>query len=336
MVRPKGTAIQPLAAEGATLWPSMDEELGYPTEYEPGYVQVALDEEGLQDMVDSLPGFQEVDEEAEILDAATIKDMVPLISPRVVGGIFNPRGAHANPQRTVQAFAWAAQDHGARIYQHTTATGFKLQGDKVTAVETTAGDIETDFVISAAGPQTSLLAEMVGAFVPLAPFRPEIAVTAPVEPMWPGAVGGNGLYGRQTKRGNLAYGGGPHEWTEIDDMRSPNRPNTELIRNIARRIYELWEGAGDVPLIRSWACVVETSPDFQPIVDFLDSPQNYLVMSMASFGFGRSPATGKVARDLILHGETTVDIDGLRLGRFAGLSRNWREERDWIKGAYNT
>ena len=228
-----------LGLEAARMWLAMDEELGYPTEYEPGSIRIALHEETLRIQEETLPELREAGIDAKMLDAGTIKEMAPLISPYVVGGMLNPIGGHANPQRTVQAYAWAAQDHGARIMQHTIVTGFKVQGERVTAVETSEGDIEADFVVSAAGAQTTALAEMVGAFVPTSPFRPEMAVTAPVEPMWSGAIGGNGLYGRQTKRGNLAYGGGPYEWTDVGDMRSPARPNTPVIRNIARRIYEL-------------------------------------------------------------------------------------------------
>jgi len=325
-----------LSDEAMRLWPEMDESLGYPTEFEPGYLRIAMDEGTLQAQLDSLPELHEAGIDAKMLDPETIKEMAPLISPRIVGGLYISRGGHANPQRSVQAFAWAAQDHGARIYQHTTVTGFKLKGDKVTAVETTRGDIGADYMVSATGPQTTALADMVGAFVPTSPFRPEIAITAPVPRMWPGAIAGNGLYGRQTRRGNLAYGGGPHEWTDIDDMSSPNKPNTPLLRNIARRIYELWEGAGDIPLIRSWACVVETTPDFTPIIDILESPSNYIVVTLASYGFAPSPATGKVVSELVLSGETSVDIEGLRLSRFADLPRDWREEQDWAKGAYNT
>ncbi len=325
-----------LRMEAARLWPTMDDELGYPTEYEPGTINVALHEDSLEFQKEMVPELQQMGVDAKVLDADTIKEMAPLISPRILGGLFNPMGGHANPQRSVQAYAWAAQDHGARILQHVTVTGFKVQGESVTAVETSEGDIETNFVVSAAGAQTTALAEMVGAFVPTSPFRPEIAVTAPVEPMWSGAVSGNGLYGRQTKRGNLAYGGGPHEWTDIDDMDSPSKPNTHIIRNIARRIYELWEGAGDVPLIRSWACIVETTPDYSPIIDTLDHPNNYVVVTLASFGFAPSPATGKVAADLVMHGEPSINIDGIRLSRFKDLPRNWRQEYNREKGAYNT
>ena len=51
-------------------------------------------------------------------------------------------------------------------------------------------------------------------------------VTEPAPLMAIGGVDGNGLYGRQTLRGNLAYGGGPHEWIEVDDDGPDGRPST--------------------------------------------------------------------------------------------------------------
>jgi sarcosine oxidase subunit beta len=266
--------------------------------------------------------------ESRIMDAKEVKDMLPLVSPNCVGGSFTPNGGHANPQRTVQAFAWAFQDHGGRIYQHARVTGLTVEGDKVTAVETERGTIGAGFVVGAAGPQTALIADMVGAYVPVSPARVEIIVTAPVEPMFEGAVMGAGLYGRQTLRGNLAYGGGPHEWIDVENT-TPAKPNTPLIRNMARRLRELFGGADDVPLIRSWGGVVEQTPDYYPIIETLDHPSNYMVATMSAHGFGLSPATGKVISDLVLHGETSVNISGLLLGRFADVAPTWREDRGW-------
>ena len=113
---------------------------------------------------------------------------------------------------------------------------------------------------------------MAGVFVPVSPARVEIIITAPVESMWSGAVMGNGLYGRQTLRGNLAYGGGPHEWVDVEN-RTPMKPNSPVVRNLARRLAELFAGASDVPLLRSWACVVEQTPDMLPIIDFPETPR---------------------------------------------------------------
>ena len=184
-------------------------------------------------------------------------------------------------------------------------------------------------MVGASGPQTGLMAEMVGVHVPVAPARVEMLATAPLEPLFEIALAGNGLYGRQATRGNLLFGGGAHEWTNVGLTTEPSKPNTPLIRNIARRLAELLPGAADVPVIRSWAGVVEQAPDYLPIIDILDSPSNYVVVTASAHGFGLTPATGKVVSDLVLHGESSIDISGLGLSRFADVRPSWREERSW-------
>ena len=321
--------VVPLAAESQRLWPYMDDDLGYPTEFSPGSLHVALDEEEKKEIFESQEDYRRLGIEVEWLDAETVREWVPLISPKVKGAQYCKTDGHANPQRTVQAYAWAFLDEGGRLFQNTMVRDFNVNHDKVISVETDQGTIGCDLVVCAAGPQTGLLAQKVGAFVPVSPARVEIIITAPVEPMWAGAVSDSFIYGRQTLRGNLAYGGGPHEWIDVG-LETPSKPNTPLIRNLARRVAELYPDAANVPVIRSWAGVVEQTPDYLPILDFLDRPSNFLVATVSAHGFGLSPATGKVVSELVLAGESSVPIDTLRFGRFAGVPRNWREQRGWI------
>ena len=324
-------ALIPLAVESVRLWATLDDELGYPTEFiHQGRIQVAVSEEEMGDI------FKEHDHalnhgiSVEQLDPSEISDMIPGISARTLGGLFFANGGHANPQRAVQAFAWAFQDLGGRLYQNTAVTGINVEDDKVTSVETTAGDIAADFVVAAAGPQTALLADMVGVHVPVAPARVEIIATAPLEPLFDIALVGNGLYGRQAARGNLLFGGGAHEWIDVGLTSDPAKPNTPLIRNIARRLAELLPAVADVPVIRSWAGIVEQAPDYMPIIDIPDSPSNYIVVTASAHGFGIAPATGKVVSDIVLHGKSDIDISGLTLNRFSDLTHNWRQNRGWI------
>ena len=100
----------------------------------------------------------------------------------------------------------------------------KVVDDKVSSVETTCGAIEADMVVAAAGPQTGLMADMVGVHVPVAPARVEMLATAPLEPLFQIALVGNGLYGRQAARGNLLFGGGAHEWTDVGLTTHPSKP----------------------------------------------------------------------------------------------------------------
>ena len=324
-------ALIPLAVESVRLWATLDDELSYPTEFiHQGRIQVAVSEEEMGDL------FAERDEalrhgiSVEQLDPSEIRDMIPGMSGRTLGGLFFANGGHANPQRTVQAFAWAFQDLGGRLYQNTAVTGINVVDGRVTSVETTAGDIAADVVVGAAGPQTALMAEMVGVHVPVAPARVEILATAPLEPLFDIALVGNGLYGRQAARGNLLFGGGAHEWIDVGLTTEPGKPNTPLIRNIARRLAELLPAVADVPVIRSWAGIVEQAPDYTPIIDIPDNPSNYIVVTASAHGFGISPATGKVVSDLVLHGKSTIDISGLGLERFSDLAPDWREERGWV------
>ena len=83
-------------------------------------------------------------------------------------------------------------------------------------MQTSEGVINTETVVCSAGPQTALIAEMAGVKAPVAPARVEIICTVPLEPRFGIALSGNGLYGRQTLRGNLIFGGGAHEWTDVD------------------------------------------------------------------------------------------------------------------------
>ena len=321
----------PLAVESLRLWATLDDELGYPTEFiHQGRLQVAVTEEEMSDLVSERDQAQRHGISVDLLDTAEIRDMIPWISERTLGGTFFSNGGHANPQRSVQAFAWAFQDMGGRLYQNTAVTGMKVVAGRVSSVETTAGAIETDMVVTAAGPQTGLLADMVGVHVPVAPARVEMLATAPLEPLFNIALVGNGLYGRQAARGNLLFGGGPHEWIDVGLTADPDKPNTPLIRNIARRLADLLPGVADVPVLRSWAGIVEQAPDYLPIIDILDSPSNYVVVTASAHGFGLTPATGRVVSDLVLHGESSVDISGLKLSRFADVGPDWRAERGWV------
>jgi sarcosine oxidase subunit beta len=172
---------------------------------------------------------------------------------------------------------------------------------------------------------------MVGADLPLAPARAEMIVTEPLPLMKHGGVDGNGLYGRQTLRGNLAYGGGPHEWLEWRELSAPPRPTTPLLRHLARRLAELFPKAAHVRVIRSWAGIVENTPDGRPVIDRLAEPGNVVLATMSSVGFGLSPASGRAIMELVRHGRCLfADLTPLSLARFKGLPADWRERQGWL------
>ncbi|MGO1078745.1 NAD(P)/FAD-dependent oxidoreductase [Inquilinus sp. CA228] len=321
----------PLFPEEQRLWPQMDELLGYPTEHQKRRVKVVLHQSDVEFMLGWVRMGERQGFGYETLDGKQIRELAPLVGDGVERGYLLNYGGHANPQRTSQAYAWALQDHGGRILQHCTVTGFDTAGGKVSKVRTDRGDFGCDHVVIAAGPQTGLLAEMLGVDLPVASGRAEMIVTEPLPAMPMSGVDGNGLYGRQTLRGNLVYGGGPHEWLPPVGLATPPKPSSPLLRNIGRRLMELFPKAAHVRMIRSWSGVIENTPDGRAVIDRMPGFDNAIVATMSSVGFGLSPASGHAIRDLIVDGACSfADLSTMRLDRFAGLPKDWREAQGWL------
>ena len=318
----------PLFKEEQRLWPQMDELLGYPTEHSPERIVMAVTPRQLEQYHYIAQMNNRLGQRVDVLDPQQVREAVPLAGDNCLGGIHYRFGGHANPHRTVQAYAWAIQDLGGKIVQHAPVTGFQTSGGKVTAVESTAGSFACDAVVIAAGPQTGRLLAQLGVEMPLAAARAEMIVTEPAPMMKLGGVDGNGLYGCQTLRGNLAYGGGPHEWVEFGDLGPEVKPATPLTRNLARRVAELFPKAAHLNVIRSWAGVIEMTPDGRPVID---RRENVTFCTMSGVGFGLSPASGHALRDLVMEGACSfTDIAKLGLDRFAGIGEDWREQRGWL------
>ena len=321
----------PLFHEEQRLWPQLDELLGYPTEYQRERVIFALTESDLAAYRGMAAEGRRLGYSVSDLDPKQVRALVPMASEANLGGVHLHYGGQANPQRTVQAYAWALQDLGGRIAQHTPATRIVVEGGRAVAVETPRGRIGLEALVVAAGPQTGMLLKTAGIRLPLGYGRAEMIVTEPAPLMRIGGVDGNGLYGRQTMRGNLAFGGGPHEWIELGFEGPTARPSSPLTRNLARRVAELLPGAANLRLIRSWAGVIENTPDGRPVLDRLDDPANLTVATMSSVGFGLSPASGHAVRDLVIDGRCSfADLGKLRLNRFDNIPDDWLERRGWL------
>lgn len=322
--------FSPLFVEEQRLWPQMDELLGYPTEFRPTRIRIAADEHQLELYGRAVRNAARQGFVSEVLDAVAVRRMVPLAGEDSAGGYFYRFGGHANPQRTVQAYAWAMQDHGGRLLQHTNVTGFETANGRVSGVWTERGLIGCEHLVLAAGPGGGRLAAMLGVQVPMVAARAEMIVTEPLPLMPIGGVDGNGLYGRQTLRGNLAYGGGPHEWLEAGDETAPAKPSTPLMCSIAARLAQLLPGAAHARVLRSWAGVIENTPDGRPVMERLADPANVTIATLSSIGFGLSPASGHAVRDLVVDGACGfADLSTFSLARFARLEPDWIDIQGW-------
>ncbi|MEC7258115.1 MAG: FAD-binding oxidoreductase [Pseudomonadota bacterium] len=323
--------FSPLFAEEQRLWPMMDDLLGYPTEFVPHQISISLNADRHRLYQKAITNAAHHGFKVDELDAKALRDLVPLAGDNVHGGYYYHFGGKANPHRTVQAYAWATRDRGSRVRQGVTVTGFQHTGDRVTAVQTDKGDFACDHVLIAAGPQTGRLTEMLGVHIPLRVARAEMIVTEPLPLMPHTGVDGNGLYGRQTLRGNLAYGGGPHEWVDTEEVPNGTRPSSPIAASIAARVAQLLPKAAHARVIRNWAGLIENTPDGRPVLDQPAPWANLTVATMSGVGFGLSPASGRALMQLITQGACDfADLSTLKLSRFDRLEPDWDALQGWL------
>jgi polyphosphate kinase 2 len=76
------------------------------------------------------------------------------------------------------------------------------------------------------------------------------------------------------------------------------------------------------------------TPDGRPVIDRVAAPDNVVVATLSSVGFGLSPASGRAIADLVTHGSCSfADLSPFTLSRFAGLGPEWRQRRGWTGAA---
>jgi sarcosine oxidase subunit beta len=107
--------------------------------------------------------------------------------------------------------------------------------------------------------------------------------------------------------------------------------NSPVVRSLARRLAEMFPRLKHVRVIRSWAGVIENTPDGRPILDRLEDPSNVVIATMSSVGFGLSPASGHALAQLVVQGRCDfADLTWLALGRFRGLAADWQAQAGWV------
>ena len=90
-------------------------------------------------------------------------------------------------------------------------------------------------------------------------------------------------------------------------------------------------------MIRSWAGIIENTPDGRPVLDRPAPWANLTVGTLSGVGFGLSPASGRALAQLVTDGACDfADLGSLRLDRFSRLEPDWAALQGWLPGGLAT
>ena len=207
------------------------------------------------------------------------------------------------------------------MLERTAFTGLLRDGDRVTGVTTSGGEITTERVVLTGGPTLAAVGRAAGARIPAGGARHQVVVTEPHPDLAADRLPmvfdvASGIYWRPEEGGVLWGMSNPDEqpgvaaefdWTYYDRVRS--------------RVAKLLPATADLGLRRAWAATIDYTPDHLPILGPLiadDGPVSGTVVAAAGgHGMMWGPAVSKVAADLVVEGATDVlDVADLGLDRF--------------------
>lgn len=252
--------------------------------------------------------------EAEILSAADLKTVEPNLELKARGAVLFPGDAHLDPGALYGFLKKYLTGKGVNFLSNTEVKGFEKSGTKVSAVLTDKGKVEAEKVLICTGSWSAELAQMLGFSLPmmggkgysfLQENNPEIK-QATILTEQKVAV---------SPYGQTIRFGGTMEIAGTDQ--SVNKNRVKGIFEAINRYYPEFQ-AKFPEENKIWKGLRPCSPDGLPYIGFAPGYGNVLVGSGHSMmGVSLAPATGKILAELHQQKDTSLELAGFEVGRYA-------------------
>lgn len=309
----------PIMVEAMRRWHALEEELGCSIELDvDGYLWVALNEQELEVQKKLVERDAAFGIEEYILDREGIQDLAPAISDFPCGALYCPTDMMANPFLVTRGYLDAAQRHGARFFFGTEVVDLRVEGGRIRGVVTDQGEIATETVINAAGPWSQKIAQMAGVDVPVVPCPNQFILSQPMPPILPPFILISGIaVCRQPARpghnqvfiGNTNAPSGITGYSKATDYGELVRTTTNILK-----IVPAFRGLN---VIRTWVGLLAFTPDDNFIFGNVEQVDGLiLACGFSGHGFALTPMIGQLLCELIVDGETSINMQPFHLDRF--------------------
>jgi sarcosine oxidase subunit beta len=231
----------------------------------------------------------------------------------IMGALYHPPGGIIRHDAVVWGFARGADQGGAEIHPYTEVTGFERRGDRITAVQTTRGNIKAGVVLNCTAGWSSLVSDMAGVPMPITTHILQACVTEPVKPFLDVVIVSSQMhvYISQSDRGEFVMGSEIEPWTTYR-----TRGTLNFLQDLTRHTLELFPQLEHARLLRSWAGLCDLSPDYSPILGRTEVENFHVSAGWGTYGFKAAPIVGKTLAELVATDRTPDLIAPFALERF--------------------
>jgi D-amino-acid dehydrogenase len=254
------------------------------------------------------------------LNEDELRQREPSVDRRYRFGVVVEEGGHChNPGEYVAALVRHANALGAAV-RKARATGFRIEGGRLRAVLTDAGEIACEKAVIAAGARSGPLAALAGDPVPLESERgyhatiadPESAPRIPVMPS-------DGKMSITHMAGGLRIAG----QVELAGLEAaPNWRRAEILRDFALRLFPALPRDLPGSRVKFWMGHRPSLPDGLPCIGPASASGDIVdAFGHGHVGLAAGATTGRLAADLVGGREPGIDMRPYRAQRFVQRTR---------------
>ena len=261
--------------------------------------------------------------QTEFIDPEKVKKLCPIINidgPRypILGALWQPRGGTARHDAVAWGYARACSDMGMHVIENCEVTSIIRDGNDVTGVETTRGQIGCKKLGIVVAGHSGQLAEMAGFRLPVESVALQALVSEPVKPCMDVVVMANTVHGymSQSDKGEMVIGGGADGYNNYSQ-----RGSFQHIEHTVRALVETFPIISRLKMLRQWGGIVDMTGDRSPIISKTPVSQVYINCGWGTGGFKAIPGSGWAMAELVAKGEpgdlaAPFGLDRFRAGRF--------------------
>jgi D-amino-acid dehydrogenase len=249
------------------------------------------------------------------LNADELRQQEPALDRRYTFGVLIEAGAHClDPGGYVSGLVAYAQTLGLRRLT-ANATGFRVEGGRLHAVETDESEILVDRAVIAAGARSGALAAAVGDPVPLETERGyHIAIVAPEAVPRRPIMPSDGKMANTVTAGALRIAG-QVELAGLDA--APNWRRADILRDYALKTYPGLPRILPPGRVTQWMGHRPSMADGLPVIGAASGCADVVhAFGHGHVGLASGPVTGRLVADLVGGRAPCIDPGPYRAGRF--------------------
>ena len=224
----------------------------------------------------------------------------PLLSTRYTHGIYAPGDRVVEPELLMKALVGAITEAGGTILEHTPVLDFIRQGDAVTGVVTTAGVLDCDAVVIAAGVGSRALAGKLGFALPLyggGGYSVDFSTAEDERPALGVLTGRTHLVASPLPGGRVRVSSGMVVGQSTPDV------SDAIVDHLFTDLAETYPEVTPTDVAVKWAGLRPFSADGVPIIGRVPTTANaYLDTGHVMLGLTYAPISARVLTDLITGG----------------------------------